>query len=238
MSDGYNTDEFTIPYQPADKPDILNDMPNQGEWLDAIIAETKRDDNQGLEPEFEVASAQVDKQIENRIYNENHEDAQRQRELEQRGRKVIGDNLDQVQSLRRMHCNDNGELSPHSPRRGLRRRLFGGNHIVPNKHTVSTKELIRREAVVGGQIFGPIPAGVERQFFCIDQHSWTWHEVWKESGVTKSTTTHYEVRPGVILKSQQGRGYHRVGYEESTNLIKAIDQYNQLVPREVYGVGA
>jgi hypothetical protein len=40
------------------------------------------------------------------------------------------------------------------------------------------RKLIRREAKIGGTIFGPVPAGHRREFFCLDEHSWVWHEEW------------------------------------------------------------
>ena len=38
------------------------------------------------------------------------------------------------------------------------------------------RNLIRYEAKVGGDLFGPIPAGHRRDFFCLDEHTWIWHE--------------------------------------------------------------
>lgn len=118
------------------------------------------------------------------------------------------------------------------------KRLFQPK-IVPLKGTVTTRELIRREAEVGGQLFGPVPAGRQRQFFCLDKHSWIWHEQWTDqNGVQQHLTTRYEVRRSGILKAQGEQPYHYVAADEARNLISAIRLYNQQVPRQVYGVGA
>ena len=118
------------------------------------------------------------------------------------------------------------------------KRLFSPR-IIPKKQTATTRELIRREAAVGGKLFGPVPQGRNRQFFCLDKHSWVWHEEWKDDrGQHQSLTTRYEVRPSGILKAQGTQPYHYVNLEEARNLVAAIKLYNQQVPREVYGVGA
>lgn len=88
------------------------------------------------------------------------------------------------------------------------------------------RSLIRRDAVMGGQIFGKPPKGHDRQFFCLDEHTWVWHEQWKdESGQKQSVTTYYNVRPSGIVKSQNGRGYTKVSNSEATNLHKAAKVY-------------
>jgi hypothetical protein len=117
------------------------------------------------------------------------------------------------------------------------RRLFRPR-IIPKKHTATLRELIRREAKVGGTLFGPTPAGRTRQFFCLDKHSWVWHEAWQDNGRYRHMTTRYEVRPTGILKAQDNQPYHYVNLEEARNLVAAIKLYNLRVPREVYGVGA
>lgn len=98
------------------------------------------------------------------------------------------------------------------------------------------RNMIRREAHVGGQLFGPVPSGVRREFFCLDTHTWVWHEEWKsQNGSVQSRTTRYDVRPDRIIKSQNGR-YISVNLNEATNLVRAIKQYVSRVKTEVYGV--
>lgn len=38
------------------------------------------------------------------------------------------------------------------------------------------REAIQEEAKVGAKVFGPVPAGVRREFFCLDERTWVWHE--------------------------------------------------------------
>lgn len=99
--------------------------------------------------------------------------------------------------------------------------------------------LMRREAELGGQIFGPIPANRRREFFCLDKNTWIWHEEWADSmGVKQSKTTRYDVRPTGILKAQANGTYHSVSQEESRNLIQAAQIYTARALSELYGVTA
>jgi hypothetical protein len=93
-------------------------------------------------------------------------------------------------------------------------------------------ELIRREAEIGGQLFGPVPKGRQRQFFCLDEHTWVWHESWLENGRQSSVTTRYEVRPNGVLKIQDGQGYQRLSRAEARNLYQATELYRQRVGAE------
>ena len=93
----------------------------------------------------------------------------------------------------------------------------------------SQRALIRREAQVGGTLFGPIPAGHERQFFCLDQHTWVWHESWKENGQDKVVTTRYDVRPSGVIKSQNGQSYQRLSLQEARNLFRAVTMYERRI---------
>jgi len=96
------------------------------------------------------------------------------------------------------------------------------------------RTLIRREAKIGGQIFGPIPAGGRREFFCLDEKTWIWHEEWLDtSGNTLTRVTRYDVRPDGILKSQNGQ-YHAVKADEAKKLLQAAELYQQRVNAELY----
>lgn len=103
--------------------------------------------------------------------------------------------------------------------------------------TTSQRDLLRREAVIGGQLFGPIPSGHIRQFFCLDEHCWVWHEEWIDSatGQRRALTTRYEIRKTGILKAQDGQAYHFVEPEEEKNLSQAIKLYFEQVMQRVYG---
>lgn len=86
----------------------------------------------------------------------------------------------------------------------------------------------RYEARVGGTLFGPVPKGHRREFFCLDRHTWVWYEEWKdEAGKARSMTTRYDVRPNGVVKIQDGHPSSYVSEEEGRNLYRAVRQYNQ-----------
>ena len=94
------------------------------------------------------------------------------------------------------------------------------------------RELIRVEAKIGGELFGTVPAGHRRDFFCLDEHTWIWHEEWLENGERKAVTTRYDVRPNAILKSQLGQPYQPLGKYEARNLYQATQLYGQRIGAE------
>jgi hypothetical protein len=103
-----------------------------------------------------------------------------------------------------------------------------------NQQTDLYRELKRREARIGGEVFGPVPSGHRREFFCLDRHTWIWHEEWRDNkGQTQVTTTRYEVRPDGILKAQHG-AYHRVSDSEAHRLRQAAELYLKRIKREIY----
>jgi len=96
------------------------------------------------------------------------------------------------------------------------------------------RNLIRREAQIGGQLFGPVAKGHRREFFCLDEHTWVWHEEWTDQNGQKQTkTTRYDVRPSGILKAQNGH-YQAVTKEEADRLVEAAKLYEQRVRNELY----
>jgi hypothetical protein len=95
------------------------------------------------------------------------------------------------------------------------------------------RRFLQREAVIGGRLFGPVPKGHRRQFFCLDEHTWVWHEEWLDkAGRRKSITTRYDVRPDGVLKVQDGQVYQRLSYDEARNLYRAVQLYGQRVGDE------
>lgn len=96
------------------------------------------------------------------------------------------------------------------------------------------RTLIRREAQIGGTVFGPVPAGTRREFFCLDEHTWVWHEEWKDvNGQLNVRTTRYDVRPSGVLKSQNGM-YQSLSDDEAQRLRKAVDLYYERVTKQMY----
>ena len=90
--------------------------------------------------------------------------------------------------------------------------------------------LLRREAKMGGQLFGPIPAGHRREFFCLDKYTWVWHEEWRDSnGKQRAMTTRYEVRPHGIMKAQGSSGYLLLRGDELRNFYQATRMFRDNV---------
>lgn len=90
--------------------------------------------------------------------------------------------------------------------------------------------ILRQGAKMGGELFGPLPKGRQRQFFCLDRRTWVWYEEWTDAnGQTHTVNTHYHVRPDGILKSQGDQTYRRVDETELRNLYRAIKLYAQRV---------
>lgn len=92
------------------------------------------------------------------------------------------------------------------------------------------RNIIRDCARIGGGVFGAVPAGNRREFFCLDEHTWVWHEEWTDANsVRQARTTRYDVRPHGIFKAQDGQPYQPVSYEEAERLYMAASRYQQKV---------
>lgn len=95
------------------------------------------------------------------------------------------------------------------------------------------RSLIHYEARIGGELFGPIPEGHRREFFCLDNHTWVWHEEWlDEKGAQRSMTTRYDVRPDRVLKSQGHMQYQALSPAEERNFFRAVRLYGKRVDSE------
>lgn len=102
------------------------------------------------------------------------------------------------------------------------------------------RNLIRHEAKIGGQVFGPVAPGGRREFFCLDKHTWIWHEEWiDDNGQHQAKTTRYDVRSdGMIIKAQNGHPYREVGDDEALRLYQAAVEYERRINTELYGAVA
>ena len=100
----------------------------------------------------------------------------------------------------------------------------------------SERELIRKEARIGGQLFGNVPKGRRRDFFCLDNHTWIWYEQWTDPMTKKvsSLTTRYEVRGDKIIKMQDGQPYKFVSMQEAKDLLAAAKLYYSRISNEIY----
>ena len=111
-------------------------------------------------------------------------------------------------------------------------------HIKARKHEQrradAHRALIHYEARLGGELFGPIPKGGRREFFCLDEHTWVWHEEWTdERGERHVMTTRYDVRPNGVVKSQGNHSYQALTKQEAQNLYHAVSLYEQRVGAEL-----
>lgn len=98
------------------------------------------------------------------------------------------------------------------------------------------RKLLRTAAVIGGRLFGDVPAGHRREFFCLDKNTWIWHEEWIDSlGDKQVQTMRYDVRPDVILKTQDGSSYQALNATETKNLIVAAHNFRKAIASQLVG---
>lgn len=116
--------------------------------------------------------------------------------------------------------------------------LTGGS---PAKYYRPLKNVTRRDVLQmsseqGRDIFGPVPKNGRREFFCLDDHTWIWHEEWvDEQGKKQSRTTRYEVHDKSILKVQEGTSYQYLEGEELRNFAVAVRIYYERVMKNIFG---
>ena len=100
---------------------------------------------------------------------------------------------------------------------------------------MSERDLIELENEIGRELFGPIPDGHRRDFFCLDERTWVWHEEWRDlDNKLQVSTTRYEVQPNGILKVQSGRVYKYIEGQELRNLAVASREYYERTMRAIY----
>lgn len=102
---------------------------------------------------------------------------------------------------------------------------------------LTERELLRLESEIGSKLFGEIPAGHVREFFCLDATTWIWHEEWRDTnGSQQRSTIRYEVQGSKILKVQEGARYSFIEGQELENLALATRLYYEQVARGIYNV--
>lgn len=100
-------------------------------------------------------------------------------------------------------------------------------------------DLLHREAKIGGALFGELPKGHSREFFCLDENTWVWYERWKdENGNFQKKTTRYQVRTNGIFKSVNNNHYEHVSARELENFSQAAELYVERVNAELYAVAS
>jgi hypothetical protein len=101
---------------------------------------------------------------------------------------------------------------------------------------LTERELIQLESEIGSTLFGDVPKGHRREFFCLDEKTWIWYEEWIDSKTKKTErmTIRYEVHENGIMKVQEGARYSYIEGEELANLVAATKMYYEQVARNVY----
>ena len=74
-------------------------------------------------------------------------------------------------------------------------------------HLRTPEDKLNAESELGRTIFGPVPAGHQREFFEHKKLMWVWHESWRENDQDKTNTIRYEVRPAGVYKTTGGGNY-------------------------------
>jgi hypothetical protein len=98
------------------------------------------------------------------------------------------------------------------------------------------RELIQLESEIGAKLFGDVPAGHRREFFCLDEATWIWHEEGKhpKTGKHQQQTIRYEIHADGILKVQEGAKYSFIDGTELDNFVAATGMYYEQVARGIY----
>lgn len=100
---------------------------------------------------------------------------------------------------------------------------------------LTDRDFLRMESKIGSTLFGKVPKGRRREFFCLDETTWIWHEEWRnEKGGEEQMTIRYEVHPNGILKVTDGPRYKFIEGEELENLMAAANLYYEKVARQIY----
>lgn len=108
--------------------------------------------------------------------------------------------------------------------------------ISPRTRQKLEKQLIQTESQIGGAIFGQVPAGVKRDFFCIDERTWVWSDSWTEQdGTIGGFQIKYELQDGEkVLKFVDGQARGYIKGQELDNLLTAINTYHDRVLSQLY----
>jgi hypothetical protein len=107
----------------------------------------------------------------------------------------------------------------------------------PHKYSnrFSYEDLVNAESTYGRTIFGPIPAGHQREFFEYRKNVWIWHESFLDAnGVMQDMTVRYEVRPDGVFKRPGNGIYYKIEGSELENFRNAAKTYLNLVKTNLY----
>ncbi len=94
--------------------------------------------------------------------------------------------------------------------------------------------VLETEAIMGGKLFGPIKPGHRREFFCLNPHTWVWHEEWLDNSNERHIlTTYYHIRKNIILKSHGDQNYQSLTESELQNFLNATKIYIETIPNQI-----
>ena len=99
------------------------------------------------------------------------------------------------------------------------------------------KRLIKKEAYLGGRLFGQLNKGQVREFFCLDKNTWVWHEVWTDAVTKKKriSTLRYDIRSNHVYKKQDNDSdWSRLDAGETENFREAVKVYRHNVLAKLY----
>lgn len=100
---------------------------------------------------------------------------------------------------------------------------------------LSYDDLINLESHLGGTLFGPIPAGHQREFFKHKDNVWIWYEKWHDhAGNLQEMTVRYEVQPAGVFMRASGENYKKLSGAELYNFCNATERYLKLVKTKLY----
>lgn len=104
------------------------------------------------------------------------------------------------------------------------------------KKRAKLRELMRRESQIGATLFGVVPKGHKRDFFCLDERTWIWTEQWFDTTTKteKMMQVQYEFQSRGVLKTVDGVAVGFLQVEELARLLEAMHTYQQRVTTEIY----
>ena len=106
--------------------------------------------------------------------------------------------------------------------------------FLKKSHPRTLEDKINAESELGRTIFGPIPAGHQREFFEHKKNLWIWHESWDELGKRHEITLRYEVRPDGVFKKTNDSAYYKLEGMELENFRRATKKYLELIKANLY----
>ena len=118
----------------------------------------------------------------------------------------------------------------------LKRRPAGASRRFDAALSLKSRT-IKKEARLGGRLFGDLDAGHAREFFCLDAGRWVWHETWvdRRSSRRYASTRRYEIRAGGIWKKQDDDpDWRPLDGREADNFRLAVGAYRRDVLAKLY----